>query len=92
MMLSHRLAERLDLSDQQRERIQDLMEERREKASRLLEEIGPSFQAQLDSMRVEIRALLDPSQREEFDRFQREGRELFGRGPGDRGAPGDPMR
>jgi Spy/CpxP family protein refolding chaperone len=87
MHINERLAQRLNLTAEQQEAIQEIMERRRTESSSLLEEIYPRLRASLDSMHAEIRALLTEEQAEGFDRFQGEGPEMFmrrleGRGPG----------
>ncbi|MFC1660786.1 hypothetical protein ACFL3S_04855 [Gemmatimonadota bacterium] len=79
MWITDRLSERLGLTDDQREKIQEIMDGRRSHASRVLDDLGPVLQAQLDSMQADIRDVLTPEQRERFDEFQREGRDVFRR-------------
>ncbi len=86
------LAERLELTEEQRARIVEIMERRQAESAAFFEDIRPRLQAQLDSANAEIRAILTPEQVERFDRYLDEGRSLFSRRfgppPGGMGPPG----
>jgi len=90
MAIHEMLAERLNLSEDQREKVQALMEERQRRASNLMRELAEPLRAPLDSMNNDIRALLSPSQAEIFDEFV-EREDAFGPGPG-QPAPEHPGR
>lgn len=94
MWISDRLAERLGLSEVQKEEIQGILENRRKKADEVLSQVGPILRAELDSMNLEIRETLTPEQQALFDQFQeQEGERMFrrmsspDRGGGPRGRP-----
>ena len=77
----------LDLSDEQRSRVDSLLEEQREKADQLLSDMEPRLKALHDSTNSAIERLLTPEQREEFERIKEERREVIVRsfiepGPG----------
>lgn len=72
--LSHVLVERLGLREEQRVRVAEVLERRRQQSDAILAELRPRLAANLDSTHAEIRELLDPDQREAFDRFLAEGR------------------
>ena len=67
------LARQLDLTPEQRDRIEAIMREERSKADSVLRAVRPVLQARYDSANAAIRAVLTPEQRQRFDRF-REGR------------------
>jgi hypothetical protein len=79
------LTRRLDLSEEQHDSLEVILETGRERASMVFADIGPRLRTVLDSTNVEIRALLDPTQQEEFDRILEEDRDVLGR----RFVPGD---
>ena len=80
MWFSDRLAHELDLDEEQREIIQNILESRRERADDILEKVGPTLKAELDSMSIEIRAILTPDQQLLFDQFhERERERMFRR-------------
>lgn len=87
LMAGRFLAERLELSDDQRAELEEILARRQAQTDAMLEELRPRLRANLDSTQAEIRALLTPAQAERFDRLQREGRaRLFERfPPGPRG-------
>jgi Spy/CpxP family protein refolding chaperone len=62
----------LDLSSQQRARVEAALERRRPQAEAIWESVKPRLRAQIDSTNAEIRALLTPEQQEAFDRKLRE--------------------
>lgn len=66
------LLDRLDLTQDQRARIDTILERRRAQTDRFWTEAGPTLEAITDSTRAEIRAVLTPEQRELHDRLRRE--------------------
>lgn len=80
MWLADRLAADLDLTEEQRDQVSAILESRQARASNALEEIGPFLRAQLDSMNLEIRAILTSEQQVIFDQFvAREDERIFRR-------------
>jgi Spy/CpxP family protein refolding chaperone len=69
------LTRRLELTDAQRREIEALLESDRRKTDSMFREIRPRLRARYDSTTAGIRAVLDPEQQEEFDRYRRERRE-----------------
>jgi Spy/CpxP family protein refolding chaperone len=67
--------ERLDLSPQQRERVDEILTRRREQADIFWQESGPRLRVLMDSTRAEIRNVLTPEQRAEYDRHRQERKE-----------------
>jgi Spy/CpxP family protein refolding chaperone len=67
--------ERLDLSPQQRERVDEILARRREQADIFWQDAGPRLHELMDSTRAEIRNVLTPEQRAEYDRHRAERRE-----------------
>ena len=88
-----RMAEQLDLTPVQQDRINRILEEDRAKAGAVFEEMEPRLRARYDSTNAAIRAVLTPEQQREFERLQVERRirmqERFG---GRRPGPGGPRR
>jgi|SRR5690606_16241879 len=64
----------LGLSHDQRARIDEILEHRREQTEAFWEEHGPLLRGIVDSARAEIRALLTPEQRAEYERMLAERR------------------
>lgn len=64
----------LDLSPQQRVRVDEILERRRAQADAFWQESGPRLQELTDSTRAEIRRVLTPEQRAEYDRIREERR------------------
>ena len=89
MRVTDRMARALQLTDEQREAIEEAMERSRFAAQEAMEEVLPRLQSRLDSLHTEIDGILDEEQREAFrkfrsqdrNRFRREGSRWF-RGPG----------
>lgn len=87
-----RMARTLQLTDEQREAIEEAMERSRVAAQEAMAEVLPRLRNRLDSLDAEIDRILTEEQREAFrefrrldrDRFRREGRRWF-RGPGPNG-------
>jgi Spy/CpxP family protein refolding chaperone len=93
--LTRALSDRLQLTSDQRQKIAQILDQRRQATDSLLRAMRPRLQQNLDSTRAEIRAVLTPEQRTEFDRFVREGRANMLRrlggspfGPPNRSQPG----
>jgi len=90
------MADRLNLSEDQIQRIEAILEEDRFKAQETFQRMEPLLRARVDSTRQAIVSVLTAQQREEFQRFEQERRErLRGRprdGPrgGRGGGPGGP--
>jgi Spy/CpxP family protein refolding chaperone len=89
MWMADRLAAELSLTDEQRDQVSGILESRQARASDALREIGPFLRAQLDSMNLEIRAILTSEQQVVFDQFvAREDERMFRRmGPSQPGIP-----
>ena len=91
------MASALELTDEQRDAIEDAMERSRIAAQEAMAEVLPRLRSRLDSLHAEIDGILTEEQREAFrkfrredrDRFRREGRRWF-RGPGPRPSPPPP--
>jgi len=66
--------DQLDLTPEQCERIQAVLERRRRQTEAFWDEHGPALRAIVDSAHAEIRALLTPDQRAEYDRLRSERR------------------
>jgi Spy/CpxP family protein refolding chaperone len=65
---------RLDLTPSQRERIDEILARRREQADIFWQQAGPRLHELMDSTRAEIRMVLTPEQRAEYDRHRAERR------------------
>lgn len=66
--------DQLDLTPEQCQRIQAVLERRRQQTEAFWEEHGPTLRAIVDSAHAEIRAVLTPEQRAEYDRLRAERR------------------
>jgi len=66
--------DQLGLTPEQCERVEAVLERRRQQTEAFWEEHGPALRAIVDSARAEIRALLTPEQRAEYDRLRAERR------------------
>ncbi|HEX2095693.1 MAG TPA: hypothetical protein VHG28_25065 [Longimicrobiaceae bacterium] len=79
-----RILDRLDLTPEQRERVDAILERRRAQTRQFWDTEGAALRAMVDSTRSEIRAVLTPEQRERYDQLRREHdarkREMKGRG------------
>ncbi len=83
MWFSKRLADQLELSEEQEEEIHSVLETRRQRAEEAMAKTAPILRAQFDSVQMEIREILSPEQRALFDEFRRRDRErAFRRFPG----------
>jgi Spy/CpxP family protein refolding chaperone len=89
------LFEPLDLSEEQRERIEDVLERGRGQLEESWRRIRPELGALVDSTHDEIRALLTPEQQRLFDRFREDRlrfRRRWGGGEDDVLLPGPGLR
>lgn len=66
-----RLMRTLDLTDEQRERIEAILEESRREAESLREEIAPRIREQAERTRARLAEVLTPEQLERFDALMR---------------------
>jgi Spy/CpxP family protein refolding chaperone len=66
--------EQLELTPEQRVRIDSVLERGRRKTQAFWDQHGPTLRAIVDSTRAEIRGLLTPEQRAEYDRLRAEHR------------------
>ena len=80
------LEQRLDLTPEQRQGMEQIFDARRRRIETVLRDIEPRLQAQRDSTDVEIRTLLTVEQVQEFDQLVAERREVS------RGFGGPPSR
>jgi Spy/CpxP family protein refolding chaperone len=71
------LARQLNLSPEQRDRIEEILVAERSKADSVLREVRPLLQARYDSSTQAVRAILTPEQRERFDRLRDNRRDLL---------------
>jgi hypothetical protein len=81
--LVERLAEELELTGDQRQKLEGLLEERRKRLDGVRIDMGARFAKEQEELRSEIRRLLTDDQAARFD-------ELMRRGPGFLGPPGPP--
>ena len=70
--------ERLDLTDQQRAKVDSIVRKRQPRVDSLTQKMWPAIQAAMDTTRAEINAVLTPAQRAHADSLRM-------RGPGGRG-------
>src|SRR5687768_18004543 len=68
----HHIFDELDLTPEQRARIDGIMARRRERTDSLWQTDGTRIRAAVDSTRAEIRAVLTPDQATEYDRLRAE--------------------
>jgi Spy/CpxP family protein refolding chaperone len=68
------IIDKVDLTPEQRQRINVILENHRKQADALWQEQKPVLRAIVDSTREEIRRLLTPAQRAEYDRLREERR------------------
>jgi Spy/CpxP family protein refolding chaperone len=68
----HYIFDELDLTPEQRARIDGIMARRRERTDSLWRTDGTRIRAAVDSTRAEIRAVLTPDQATEYDRLREE--------------------
>jgi Spy/CpxP family protein refolding chaperone len=57
----------LNLSPEQRERVDGVFRQSQERAKRLMEPVAPELRAELDRAKAEFREILTPEQRNRFD-------------------------
>jgi Spy/CpxP family protein refolding chaperone len=79
--------ERLDLTGEQRERIDAILQQSRPLTDSVLQSSLPRLRAIRDSVRLQVRAVLTPEQQERFDAMERRWGD---RGPGEWGVPREP--
>jgi Spy/CpxP family protein refolding chaperone len=72
--LDDRLLAELDLNAEQRVRVDSVLERRRREMEAFWDTTGPRVREIVDTTRAEIRLLLTPSQRAEYDRLREEWR------------------
>ena len=77
--LIERLTRELDLTDDQRSKIEGVLTARRPRLDALQQEVRAKFDAEQEGLRNEIRALLTPPQQQKFDEREKELRGRFGR-------------
>ena len=77
-MLVDRLARDLDLTTDQRTKVEDVLTARRTSMEALQRDVRSRFEAEQRHLRDEIRKVLTPEQQEKFDKNE-EGRRGFGR-------------
>lgn len=91
-----RLTRELDLSEDQRERIEAILMTRGPRTEEIMSQVRERLRIVMDSVDAEIRAVLTPEQFEAFDRLETRGREGLerrfprrpeGRAPRDRRGP-----
>ncbi|HEX6371800.1 MAG TPA: hypothetical protein VF006_22955 [Longimicrobium sp.] len=68
----HHIFDELELTPEQRTRIDGIMARRRERTDSLWKTDGTRIRAAVDSTRAEIRAVLTPDQAVEYDRLRQE--------------------
>ena len=68
----HSIIDGLDLAPEQRERVDEIMAHRRILTDSLWKQDGARIRAAVDSTRAEIREVLTPAQRAEYDRLRAE--------------------
>jgi Spy/CpxP family protein refolding chaperone len=71
------LFETLELSEEQRVKVDAIMERRRAEVDAFWKEHGPQMRAIMDSARAEIRTVLTPEQRELEEQFRAERRRHY---------------
>lgn len=84
------LLDQLDLSDEQRQRVDSILEQRRRQVSTLWRDQEATFRSAMDSTQQEILSVLTPEQRAEYQERMREVRSRWqggGRAPGERRSP-----
>jgi len=77
--LLERLARELDLTADQRSKIEGVLTARRPRLDALQEDVRAKFDAEQEGLRNEIRAILTPPQQQKFDEREKELRGRFGR-------------
>lgn len=69
-MLVNRLDRRLDLTDAQREQIQEILDKRHERVLALWSDIDPRVRAEIEGANAEIAKVLTPEQRRKFEQLK----------------------
>lgn len=69
-----KIIDQLDLSAEQRARVDAILARRRGQTESFWDSAGPRLRVLMDSTRAEIRAVLTPEQRAEYDRLREERR------------------
>ena len=69
-MMVGRLDHHLDLTDEQRARIEQILERRHEAMDRMWAELHPRMRAEIDATNAEIERVLTPEQREKFQKMR----------------------
>jgi hypothetical protein len=87
--VSERIKERYGLSDDQTRRVDAILRRRSPRVDSLMAAVRPQLRAAFDSTNREIREVLTPRQRAEFDQDQERRRRSLDRwtGPARRGSP-----
>ena len=80
--VTDRMARVLELSDEQRTRIEEAFERRRIASQEAMNEVLPRLRSQIDSINADIEGILSPEQRDAYRQYIREDRERFRRGGG----------
>ena len=70
MEFTERLADRLELTEDQRTRLEEVMDARRERTEELMRTVLPLLRGQTDSLQAEIEDILTPEQLETFRAFE----------------------
>jgi hypothetical protein len=69
-----RVQRELDLSLEQRERIDKILKDGQERTRKIMEPVAPEFHAELQRAKDEFRSVLTPDQQERFDELVRQHR------------------
>lgn len=83
------IARELDLTPEQRERIQAILAAERSKADSVMRAVRPLLQARYDSSLQAVRAVLTPEQRDRFDQLREQRRDRVLRRAPRRGPRGE---
>lgn len=83
----HYVFEQLDLTQQQRARIDSVLDVRRNQVTAFWDSAGPHWRAIVDSTKAGIRAVLTPAQRTEYERLLEQRRAETRRRDGNRQPP-----
>jgi hypothetical protein len=75
------LAERLDLSEPQRDSLEAILEVQRAQANTVFQEMWPRLHSTVDSANALFRRILDAEQQARFDELLEENRGVLGRPP-----------
>ncbi len=77
--VTEHMTEALDLTDDQRVRIEEAFERRRVATQETMNRIMPRLRSQMDSLNAEIEGILSPEQRAAFEEYLNEDRDRFHR-------------